>query len=200
MAQTGYTPIVLYNTATAAATPTAGNLLRGELALNVVDKKIYSKDNSGVVIQVGSGPDAVETLTNKTLTSPVINNATGGFTDMSVSGTATIDTANTQALTVSGVPITGGPGGLAIVEVTGTSVTAVNNNLYVLQNVAATTVTLPATPINGETVGICTNNSLTTNVIARGGNTIMGLAEDMTLDNANATVTLRYLASTWRLV
>jgi hypothetical protein len=200
MAQTGYTPIVLYNTATAAATPTAGNLLRGELALNVVDKKIYSKDNSGVVIQVGSGPDAVETLTNKTLTSPVINNATGGFTDMSVSGTATTNLINTAALTVSGVPITGGPGGLAIVLVSGTTQLAVNNNLYILTNVAATTLTLPATPISGETVGISPDNDLETNIIARNGQTIMGLSEDMTLDNANTTVTLRFLNNTWRLI
>ncbi len=90
--------------------------------------------------------------------------------------------------------------GLTVVTVSGTSQTAVAGAHYVLTNVAATTVTLPASPASGDTVAITPANSLVTNVIARGGNTIMSLAEDMTLDNANATVTLRYLASTWRII
>jgi hypothetical protein len=49
MAQTGYTPISLYYTTTAAAVPTAGNLVNGELAINITDGKLYYKNNSGVV-------------------------------------------------------------------------------------------------------------------------------------------------------
>ena len=49
MAQTGYTPIALYNSGTASAAPTAGNLVNGELALNYNDGKLYYKDNAGVV-------------------------------------------------------------------------------------------------------------------------------------------------------
>ena len=49
MAQTGYTPISLYYTTTAAAVPTAGNLVAGELALNTNDGKLYYKNSSGVV-------------------------------------------------------------------------------------------------------------------------------------------------------
>ena len=93
-----------------------------------------------------------------------------------------------------------GGGSLSVVTVSGTTQTAVAGSHYVLTNIAATTVTLPASPASGDTVAITPANRQITNVIARGGNTIMSLAEDMTLDNANATVTLRYLASTWRLV
>ena len=39
MAATGYTPIQLYYSTTAAATPTAGNLANGELAINIQDEK-----------------------------------------------------------------------------------------------------------------------------------------------------------------
>jgi Chaperone of endosialidase len=49
MAQTGYTPISLYYTTTAAAVPTSGNLVNGELAINITDGKLYYKNNSGVV-------------------------------------------------------------------------------------------------------------------------------------------------------
>jgi len=49
MAQTGYTPISIYYSSTAAATPTAGNLVAGELAINTADGKLFYKDSAGVV-------------------------------------------------------------------------------------------------------------------------------------------------------
>ena len=49
MAQTNYTPISLYYSATAAAVPTAANLVPGELAINTADGKLYYEDSSGVV-------------------------------------------------------------------------------------------------------------------------------------------------------
>ena len=49
MAQVGYTPISLYYSATPSATPSAGNLANGELALNVSDGKLFYKDNGGTV-------------------------------------------------------------------------------------------------------------------------------------------------------
>jgi hypothetical protein len=54
MAQTGFTPISLYYTATAAATPTAGNLVAGELAINTADGKLFYKDSAGVVQTLAS--------------------------------------------------------------------------------------------------------------------------------------------------
>jgi hypothetical protein len=49
MAQTNFTPISLYYTTTAAAQPTAGNLVAGELALNTLDEKLYFKNSAGTV-------------------------------------------------------------------------------------------------------------------------------------------------------
>ena len=49
MAQSGYTPIQLYSSTTPGNQPTAGNLITGELALNVADGKLYYKNTSGVV-------------------------------------------------------------------------------------------------------------------------------------------------------
>jgi hypothetical protein len=93
-----------------------------------------------------------------------------------------------------------GGGSITVSVVSTTSETAVASNHYVLTNVAATTVTLPASPASGDTVWVTVANSLTTNVIARNGETIMGVAEDMTIDNQNATVELRFVNSSWRLV
>jgi hypothetical protein len=49
MSATGYTPIQLYYSTTAAAVPVNTNLANGELAINITDGKLYYKDNSGVV-------------------------------------------------------------------------------------------------------------------------------------------------------
>jgi hypothetical protein len=49
MAQTGFTPIQLYSSSTAAAVPIAGNLAAGELAINTVDEKLYFKNSAGAV-------------------------------------------------------------------------------------------------------------------------------------------------------
>ena len=105
-------------------------------------------------------------------------------------------TIYTDGITASWQSI-GGP----VTVVSGTTQTAVAGNHYVLTNVAATTVTLPASPASGDTVWVTWTNSLATNVIARNTQTIMGDATDMTLDAAtNGTVQLRFVNGGWRLV
>ena len=54
MAQSGYTPIQLYYSTTAAAVPTSGNLANGELGINITDGKLYYKNNSGTVTLLAS--------------------------------------------------------------------------------------------------------------------------------------------------
>ena len=49
MAAAGFTPIQLYFSTTASATPTSGNLANGELAINITDGKLFYKDNGGTV-------------------------------------------------------------------------------------------------------------------------------------------------------
>ena len=54
MAQTNFTPISIYYSATATNVPTAGNLVAGELALNTADGKLFYKDSAGVVQTLAS--------------------------------------------------------------------------------------------------------------------------------------------------
>ena len=44
--------IITKNSSTASAVPSAGDLVKGELAVNVTDKKLYTKDNSATVVKV----------------------------------------------------------------------------------------------------------------------------------------------------
>ena len=60
MAQSGYTPIAIYSSSTATNVPLAANLVIGELAINVVDGKLYYKNSSGVVtLLAGAGGSGI---------------------------------------------------------------------------------------------------------------------------------------------
>jgi hypothetical protein len=59
MAQSGYTPISFYYSTTAAATPTSGNLVNGEIAINTADGIIFYKNASGTVVPLSFGSAAV---------------------------------------------------------------------------------------------------------------------------------------------
>ena len=64
MAASGYTPISLYYSTTATQAPSAGNLVNGELAINITDKKLYAKDNSGNVFVLADASSGGTTATN----------------------------------------------------------------------------------------------------------------------------------------
>lgn len=57
MAQTGFTPILIYSSSTTTNAPAAGSLtnstLGSELAINITDGKLFYKDNAGVVQVIG---------------------------------------------------------------------------------------------------------------------------------------------------
>ena len=55
MAQSNFTPLVPYNSITSGAAPDAGNMLLGEIAINVTDKILYTKNNGGVVVAISGG-------------------------------------------------------------------------------------------------------------------------------------------------
>lgn len=95
MAQTGFTPISLYYTTTAAAVPVNTNLVAGELALNTLDEKLYFKNSAGVVKLLASNA----TTTN-------VSTITFGTTGL------TPATATSGAVTVAGtlVVANGGTG------------------------------------------------------------------------------------------
>lgn len=81
MAQTGFTPIQLYYSATTTNVPSAGNLAAGELAINTADGKLFYKDSSNVVqviaTQAGANGDAVLANNNAFTGANTFYNATG---------------------------------------------------------------------------------------------------------------------------
>lgn len=80
------------------------------------------------------------------------------------------------------------------VSVVGTNTSAASGTNYVLT--ASMTLTLPASPTVGDWVGVSNLSGTTTCVIARNGNKIQNLSEDLTVDTLNATIELMYANAT----
>lgn len=89
MAQSGYTPILIYSSTTASAVPTNTNLSQGELAINVVDGKLYYKDGSSVVQLLAS--QAATSGIFSTVTTSIINSTSS----------LTLETSSIPALSIN---------------------------------------------------------------------------------------------------
>jgi len=126
MAAPGATPIIIYHSTTAAAVPSAGNLSTGELAINVTDKIIYSKNGAGAVIAL-TGTLAYQNANAVAITGGTISGVTGvpSSTGGGASGTWAIDitgyagTAGTADFAQYAQEISN-PGGWSVVGGTGT--------------------------------------------------------------------------------
>ena len=53
------TKIVTKNSSTASAVPTASDLVQGELAVNVADKRLFTEDNAGAIVELGTNPSSL---------------------------------------------------------------------------------------------------------------------------------------------
>ena len=113
MAATNYTPISLYYSTTVSATPTAGNLTNGELAMNIADGKLFYKDNNGVVQTIAYKNTPVSTLSGfGTGVATALGVNTGSSGAFVVNGGA-LGTPSSGTLTnATGLPVSTGVSGL----------------------------------------------------------------------------------------
>lgn len=172
MAATNYTPIQLYYSTTASATPSAGNLVDGELAINIQDEKLYFKNAAGTVKLLASNATSAPVVsfsagttgfTPSTATTGAITLAgtlatTNGGTGLtSFTSGGAVYASSTSALTTGTLPTTGGGTGL-------TSFTS-GGAVYATSTSALTTGTLPVAS------GGTGNTSLTANTVLLGNGT-----------------------------
>jgi len=93
MAASGFTPIQLYRTTTAAAVPLAADLAAGELAINTTDEKLYFKNAAGTVKLLAS--NAVSDLVGPA------NGGTGVANNAAMTVTGSGNFAYTRTLTAT---------------------------------------------------------------------------------------------------
>ena len=82
--------ILLKKSTTASAVPTTSDVDVGEVAVNTEDKRLFTKDNGGSVVELGTTPSSLA----------VTGNTTVGGT-LGVTGTTTAGTVNASTVTVS---------------------------------------------------------------------------------------------------
>ena len=83
MAATNFTPISLYYSTTATTVPSSGNLVSGELALNIAnaDMSVYTKNASGTVKLLFNNPAALKYPTaDGSANQAILTNGSGTLT------------------------------------------------------------------------------------------------------------------------
>ena len=121
--------IIPKNSATATAVPTAGQLVQGELAVNVTDKRLFTENSGCTVVELGVNPSSVTTgnlTASGTVTIP--DNAISG--DKVEGGTINAITINTLTATngasIQGLTVGRGAGAVATNTAVGASALAAN--------------------------------------------------------------------------
>ena len=155
------TTIIIKNSSTSSAVPVSGDLTKGELAVNVTDKKLYTKDNGGSVVKLVGG------LGNQEANAVAI---TGGSIDGTPIGATTASTASFTTLSASGnVTLSGGTANGVLylngskVATSGSALTFDGTNLGVgatptSYNSSADNIVLYSTLNTGLTVASGTSN------------------------------------------
>ena len=210
--------IITKNSSTASATPAAGDLTKGELAVNVTDKKLYTKDNSAAVVKIvgslGNQEANAVAVTGGTVagvaqTGGTINNTPiGGTTAAAVTGTVVTATTNFVGAITGGVTgnVTGNLTGNVTGNVTGAltgNVTAasgsssfnnvtINGTLDMNSGTAATITGLPTPTNSGDAAPKSYVDTAISNLVGTAPATLDTLGEisDALNDDANIAATL----------
>lgn len=183
MAAPNYTPVSLYYSTTPSAVPTNTNLINGELALNIYDKKLYAKDSTGTVFLLASETGSAGTVTNVSVVSA--NGFAGTVANATTAAAITLTTSVTGLLKGNGTAISAAAAGTDYAPATsGTSILSGNGSggfssvtvgtglTFAGGTLAASSLgTVTSVGVSGGTTGLTTTGSpiTTSGTITLGG-------------------------------
>lgn len=200
MAATGFTPIQLYRTSTASAQPTAGNLSDGELAINLVDEKLYFKNSSGTVKLLASSAGASGSVTTVSVASA--NGFGGTVANATTTPAITLTTSVTGLLKGNGTGVSAAVSGTDYAPATsGTSILYGNgsggfSNVTIGSGISFAGGTLSATGSGGTVTSVA--QSFTGGLISVSGSPITGSGTlALTVAGTSGGVPYFSSASTW---
>jgi hypothetical protein len=108
------TEIVLFHSNDTGVVPTSSQLVEGEIALNTVDKRLFTEDDSATVVEIGTNPTSV---------------TTGAVSATSVTSSGAVQGTVVTATTNFAGPITGAVTGNVTGDVTGNLTGNVTGNI-----------------------------------------------------------------------
>lgn len=160
------------------------------------ESTLYISPDGNEQINVSMLDNGVLVANGPTQATSFTSTAIEGVPPLTVTSTTQVSNLNAEYL--ADIPSTG----YAQINAINTSASrSIVNGERVFVSSAAATITLPAEPAVNTCVSIGTSNS-TNIVVARNGERIMELEEDLTIDQEYTVVTLLYVgaAKGWRIV
>ena len=177
------------------------------------DRILFWDDSTGATrfLTVGSGLQISDTTLSSTdaggtVTSVAVSGGTTGLTTsggpitgsgtITIAGTLAVANGGTNATTAAGARTSLGAAAYPIQK--GANYTAVSGDVIVV-TAGSITITLPATPSAGDTVGIKDGTgtaSATSFTVARNGSNIASSATDLTFDVNFGEITMSYIDAT----
>lgn len=207
MAATGFTPIQLYRTSTASAVPSAGNLADGELAINITDKKLYAKDNTGSVFLLASADGTSGTVQSVSVVSA--NGLAGTVANPTTTPAITLSTSVTGVLKGNGTAISAATAGTDyLAPPSGTAILKANSGGALANAVAGTDYLAPPSGtalLKANSGGALANATAGTDYVAPGTATTFTATQTfsgsssalaMVLNDAAETATVTATAAT----
>ena len=171
------TKIITKNSSTGGVAPSASDLVQGELAVNVTDRKLYTKNNSNAIVSLG----ADLTANNAIGTNNVTLGANAGVVLASASSTNTLVGAD------AGKSLTTGSGHTAVgYKALETSVIGIANvavGIYALQDSNATNF---CTAVGWGAGMNCTTGGLSSTFVGNGAGSQVTTGEQNTCIGYNA--------------
>jgi hypothetical protein len=170
-------------------------LLMGELGYETDTNKFKVGDGTTVWNSVRYAiviDNAAQTLTNKTIsgaTNTLTNIANASLSNSSIS-------VNGQSVSLG----TNIPVGSWTSTAVSSNITLARNNSYFVTTSAARTLTLPASPAQGDEIRIFdgSGSAATNNItVLANGSKIKAVTQDLTIDVNNAAVTLVYISTAY---
>jgi hypothetical protein len=173
MAALNFTPISLYYSTTAAAVPSAGNLVSGELAINITDEKLYFKNAAGTVkLLASNATSAPVTSFSAGTTGLTPNTATTGA--ITLAGTLAIANGGTGTTSTTFANLTTNVTGVLPTANGGTNLSSFTSGGVVYASSSSALATGSALTFNGSVAEITTANTggvngfTATNTVANG--------------------------------
>ena len=155
--------IITKNSSTASSVPLAAQLVQGELAVNVTDKRLFTENNGGTVVELGTNPSTLVVASGATIQGLTVGRGAGSVSTNTAVGNSAMTTNSTGARntglgyfavqTNSTSNDNTGLGYAALYQTTGATNTGIGSQSLISNTTGASNAALGYNSLNASTTG-----------------------------------------------